>query len=563
MTDPVDLLVEGTHVDVTTGSLVERTIAIDDGVIVGFGEQPAIRRLQAAYVTPGLIDAHTHVEASMVTLPQYGAAVVPHGVTSVVHDPHEIANVLGASGVQHFTSDADETPLKPRMTVPSSVPATTLQDSGATVDADDVDDLLGLPRAVALGEVMDHHAILTDDADIHAKIATARDHGLTVDGHLPGISDDDSLRELTQHLDTDHESVTLEEARAKADAGFHLHLREGSTSKNLKALVELIDEVDTRGLSLCTDDRSVVDLFDHGGINEAVVEAISLGVDPVAAVQMATINTAEVYDLPFGRVEPGRPADLVLLSDLASWQVEHVIIDGIVDPTTNSTTPTDSAVATGTVNFAYVTPAALAIDHPSPGPVEVRVASAVGSFRTERQTATVPVEPVGQSTDTDGILGANREEDVLPIAVIERHHPSDTIGRGFVHNLGLERGAIGSTVAHDSHNCIVTGVTHGAMAKVANHLRKIGGGIAVYDPVGNEFTTLSLPIAGLLSADPIESTARSFEAVVEAATSIGLSVPGGLLELTYLALEVIPTYRVTNRGLVDVEAGAYIDVVVE
>ncbi|WP_380676091.1 adenine deaminase C-terminal domain-containing protein [Salinigranum sp. GCM10025319] len=509
-------------------------------------------------MTPGLIDAHTHVEASMVTLPQYGQAVVPHGVTSVVHDPHEVANVLGEEGVRDFSADAARTPLKARLTVPSSVPATGLQDAGGVVDADAVDNLLGMDRAVALGEVMDLRGVLDGDREVHAKIEAARDRGVTVDGHVPGVVDS-SLAELARYLDTDHESVTPEEARAKADAGFRVYLREGSTSKNLAALVGVVEEVDTRRLSLCTDDRNVVDILEAGGINVAVRRAMELGVDPVTAVRMATLNTAEAYGLPFGRIEPGAPADLVLLSDLESWSVEHVVVDGVVDPTAGESPPSESAVATGTVEFDPVSPADLALPYDGSGPVTVRVVSAVGSFRTERLTASVPVETL---PETDGVLVGDTEQDVLPMAVIERHGGSGTVGRGFVHNLGLDRGAIGTTVAHDAHNCIVAGVSHDAMARVANHLRDVDGGLAVYDPETDEFTTLALPVAGLISDAPPRETARSFEAVREAAAGVGLSVPGGVLELTYLALEVIPTVRLTNNGLVDVEAGEYRDVVV-
>ena len=563
MTDTVDLLVEGQVVDVTAGAIDDRTVAVDDGHIVGFGERPAERVIETGYVTPGLIDAHTHVEASMVTLPQYGQAVVPHGVTSVVHDPHEIANVLGPDGVRDFSADAARTPLKPRLTVPSSVPATGLQDAGAAVDADAVDDLLAMDRAVALGEVMDLRGVLDGDEDVHAKIAAARDRGVTVDGHVPGVTDS-SLDELARYLDTDHESVTLDEARAKADAGFRVYLREGSTSKNLAALVSVVEEVDSRRLSLCTDDRNVVDVLEAGGINVAVRQAMALGVDPVTAVRMATINTAEAYDLPFGRIEPGAPADLVLLSDLESWAVDHVVVDGVVDPTAGESPPSESAVATGTVEFDPVTPADLAVGHDGPGPASVRVVSAVGSFRTERLTASVPVETGTAAVlpEADGVLVGDTEQDVLPMAVIERHGGPGTIGRGFVHNLGLDRGAIGTTVAHDAHNCIVAGVSHEAMARVANHLRDVDGGLAVYDPATEECTTLALPVAGLISDVPPRETARAFEAVREAADEVGLSVPGGVLELTYLALEVIPAVRLTNNGLVDVEAGAYLDVVV-
>jgi len=560
MTDtaPVDLLVEGTLVDVNTGTLEDRAIAIDDGEIVGFGARPATNRIETGYVTPGLIDAHTHIEASMVTIPQYGEAVVPRGVTAAVHDPHEIANVLGPDGVVEFCADADRTPLKALLTVPSSVPASTLQDTGGVVDSEAVDDLLDLDSAIALGEVMDLDGVLDGDEEIHRKIASARERGLPVDGHVPGVTGPE-LHRLARVLDTDHESVDLSEGRAKADAGFHVYLREGSTSRNLTALVDLVDAVDSRRLALCTDERNAVDLFDSGAINTVVRRAMELGVDPVTAVQMATLNVAEVYDLPFGRIEPGAPADMVLLSDLESWDVDHVIVDGVVDPATDTPPATESALPTDTVTFDTVTPADLAIDHSGPGPVTVRVASVVGDFRTERLTATVPVE----SKSGESVLCGTLAEDILPAAVIERHGGPGNVGRGFVHNLGLDRGAVGTTVAHDAHNCVVAGASHESMARVANRLRETGGGLCVYDPETDDYTTLALPIAGLLADGPLRETAAAFEAVSNAAQDIGLSVPGGVMELTYLALEVIPTYRLTNNGLVDVETGSYVDVVVE
>lgn len=555
--DRVDLLVEGALVNVNTGAIEERAIAVDNGSVVGFGAVPAANRIEAGYVTPGLIDAHTHVEASMVTISQYGEAVVPRGVTSVVHDPHEIANVLGPAGVRAFCADADRTPLKARLTVPSSVPASGLQDTGGVVDSAAVDDLLDLDSAIALGEVMNLGGVREGDEELHRKIASARERGLPVDGHVPGVTGAE-LHHLARFLDTDHESVELSEGRRKVDAGFHVYLREGSTSRNLEALIDLVDAVDSRRLALCTDERNATDLFEKGGINTVVREAMRLGVDAVTAIQMATLNVAEVYDLPFGRIEPGAPADMVLLSDLESWNVEHVIVDGVVDPTADTSSVGGSGLPKDTVTFDPVAPVDLAIEHSGSGSVTVRVESMVGDFRTERMTASVPVESRSEAS----VLRGDLEADVLPAAVIERHGGPGNVGRGFVHNLGLDRGAIGTTVAHDAHNCVVAGVSHDAMAQVANRLRETGGGLCVYDPETDDCTTLALPVAGLLADGPIRETAAAFEAVSEAAREIGLSVPGGVMEITYLALEVIPTYRLTNNGLVDVEEGSYVDVVV-
>ncbi len=555
MSDEVDLLVRGTLVDVNTGTLSNTAVAVDDGEVVALEERPARREIETGYVTPGLIDAHMHVESSMVTLPRYGAAVVPRGVTSVVHDPHEIANVLGAGGVRSLIADAEHTPLKARITVPSSVPASHLQDGGATVDAADVADLLDEDIVTALGEVMNIPGLLAGDEEVHAKIRAARERGLTVDGHAPRVTGSD-LQEVARYLDNDHESVAMAEARQKVEAGMRVYLREGSASRNLADLVALVDEVDSRRLSLCTDDRDVVDLVEMGGVDYVLKKAMDLGVDPVEAVQMATLNTAESYGLPFGRVAPGVPADLVCLSDLASWDVEHVVVDGEVDPTADTGEPPASEIATDTVTFDPVEAADLAIEHAGPGPVTVRVIDAVGGLQTARMEAQVPL-------GTDGVLVADTEADVLPMAVIERHGGDGGIGCGFVHRLGLDRGAVGSTVAHDAHNCIVAGADHGAMARVANHIREMGGGVAACDPAEGTVTSLSLPVAGLMSDEPLPAVEEQFEAVETAARGIGLTHEGGLVELSFLALEVIPEYRLTNRGLVDVEAFDHVDVVAD
>ena len=554
MTAPVDTVVRGTLVNVHTGRLEDGAVAIDDGEIVALAERPADREIEAGYVAPGLIDAHMHVESSMVTLPRYGAAVVPRGVTGIVWDPHEIANVCGAAGVRAAIDDADHTPLKARFTVPSSVPASDLQDGGASLDADAVADLLDAPRVVALGEVMDVPGVVSGDETVHAKIDAARERGLPIDGHMPRVRGED-LHEAARHLDSDHECITLDEARAKADVGLRVYLREGSSSKNLVDLLDLVETVDDRWLALCTDDRRVTDLVEEGGIDFAVATAIDEGVDPVTAVQLATINVAESYDLPFGRLKPGSPADLVLLDDLDPWTPTNVMIDGVLDPTADRSEPS-STVPTDTVSFEPVAASDLAIESTDgDGPVAVRVVDAVGGLQTARLETEVP--------RSEGMLQPDTVDDVLSIAVVERHGGTGTIGRGFVHGLGLDRGAVASTVAHDAHNLVVAGASHEAMATVTNHLRDIGGGVAVYDPDTDDPTALALPVAGLVSDEPLATVAEEFAAVEDAARAVGLDHDGGLMELSFLSLEVIPELRLTNNGLVDVAAMEYVETVVD
>ena len=553
MSDQADLLVDGTLVNVQTGRLEDRAIVVDNGRIVSLEAEPADKNVEVNFVAPGLIDAHVHVESSMVTLPRYGEAVVPRGVTGIIHDPHEIANVLGAEGVRTVVKDAGKTPLKARFGVPSSVPATSFQDNGATLDAATVRDLLEIEDVVALAEVMDIMGVVAEDKEVHAKITAAREASVTVDGHLPRVSGS-VLQKAARYLETDHESISTEELLEKYRTGLRCYIREGSTTKNLEDLLPILEKVDSRHLSLCTDDRNTVDLVEEGGIDYVVKKAIDEGVDPVEAIQMATLNTAESYNLPTGRIEPGAPADLVLLDDLNNWEVDQVIVDGKLNPTQIDTTSDTTEIARDTVEFEMVNPDKLAtkINEKGKNTHPIRVIN-VGELQTEMTESEVSSE--------NGKLMADVDNDILPAAVIERHGKEAGIGTGFVQGFGLSQGAIASTIAHDAHNLVVVGTSHAAMAKVANHIKEIGGGMSVYNSEISEFTSLSLPVAGLMSDEPLESTKEDFQAVEDAAREIGLAHSGGIMELTFIALEVIPEVRLTNNGLVDVKSMEYIDVI--
>jgi len=555
-TEKVDLTISGTLVDVTNGTLRDGTVAVDNGEIVALADRPADRDIEAGYIAPGLIDAHMHVESSMVTAARYGNAVLPRGVTSVVADPHEIANVCGLAGVRGMIADADHTPLKMRFTAPSSVPASHLQDGGATLTVDDVAGLLDEEAVIALGEVMNIPGVLAGDDEVHGKIGAARRRGMPVDGHAPRVTGD-ALQTVARYLDNDHESVTEAEAFEKLQAGMRVYIREGSCSKNLDDLIALLDrkDVDSRQVSLCSDDRDVTELVELGSVDFAVKRAIEHGVDPVEAVQLATINTAESYDLPFGRVEPGAPADLVLLDDLSNWEVAHVVVDGVFDPKTPE--PPATAVETDTVSVGTINPLALAHEHSGAGPVTVQVIDAVGRLQTARMEHELAVEPHNGTE----IVVPDPAEDILALSVIERHEGTGSIGNSFVHGLGLDRGAVGTTVAHDAHNCLVTGASIDAMARTGTHLEEIGGGVAAYDPETATMASLALPVGGLMSDEPLSVVNEGFETVQAQARKMGLDHEGGLHTLTFLALEVIPALRLTNNGLVDVDAFQYTDVV--
>jgi len=569
----VDLLVRGRLVNVLTGTIEERAVAVDDGAVVGFGERPARETHEAAYVAPGLINGHMHVESTMLSLPRFAEVAVPRGVTGVVTDPHEIANVLGVAGVRELAAHAAHTPLRARFTVPSSVPASDLQDAGARLGPDAVADLLDADRVVGLAEVMDVEGVVGGDPAVHAKIDAARERGLVVDGHMPRVTGR-RLDEAARHLDTDHESRAFEEAREKAAAGVRIHLREGSSSSDLAALAPLVDAVDGRRLMLCTDNLYVDDLRDRGGIDGVVRRAIDLGVDPVEAVQMATINVAETYGLPFGRIKPGAPADLVLLSELETWDVDRVVVDGVVDPVAGAPAPPTYELDHNSVHLDPVDPADLARSVPAESGSGRRNGGGdrdgSGDGNGERETRTVrvidhtgavTVEDRGEVPVVDGRLGPNPDSDLLSAAVIERHGGDGGVGVGFVHGFGLDRGALASTVAHDAHNLVVVGADYAAMARAANELRAVGGGLTVVDPDAGT-TTLPLPVGGLVSQEPAGAVARQYAAVEAAARAIGTALPKGIMALDNLSLEVVPEIRLTNRGLVDVERMEHVDLLV-
>lgn len=553
MSGRVDLQIRGTLVNVISGNLEERTISIDDGEIIGFSDRPAARTVEAEYITPGLINAHMHIEAAMVTVPQYARAVLPHGVTCIVADPHEIGNVLGEDGIRGLLEHAGDTPLKLRATVPSSVPASPYQDGGASLGPDAVERLLDLEAIVGLAEVMNVDAVVSGETEIHEKIRAARKRGLSIDGHLPRVSGD-RLDQAARYLDTDHESIGYEEAKEKVEAGLRVQVREGSSSKNLDSLESLVEDVDSRRLSLCTDNFYPDDLVEHGGIGRSISRLIRNGHSPVEVVQMGTINTAETYGLDAGKVVPGAPADLVLLNDLESWDVDHVVVDGVVDPEPDAVSELPGSITRDTVDIPPVSPADLA--HAAPGGrgehVRVRVIDHRGG-QGGKMTAPVPVR--------DGRLQPDVDADLLPIAVIARHG-NEGIGTGFVHGIGLERGAIAGTIAHDAHNLVVVGATHDAMARVARHVGDTRGGVALYDPDNDEIQDLPLPIAGLMTDWSVERVADRIERLEATASRLGLDHRDGISALDNISLEVIPELRLTNHGLFDAEAMEYTSVVV-
>jgi adenine deaminase len=546
--EPADLLLRDARlVNVLSGEIYRTGIAIAGAHVAGLGEDYTARRvidLAGRYVCPGLIDAHVHVESAMVPPSEFARAVVPRGVTSVVTDPHEIANVLGLAGIRFMLDDAAGAPLDVWVNAPSCVPATDLETSGARLDAVDLMTLLGEPRLLGLAEVMNFPGVIAGDEEVLAKLRAFR--GRVVDGHCPGLSGPRLGAYAAAGVRSDHECTTAAAAREKLRAGLAVFLREASNAHNLAALLPLVSPANERRLCLCTDDRQPVDLLAEGSVDHLLRLAIAAGVDPVIAIRMATLNPAEHYRLDDrGAVAPGRLADLMVFADLAAPRAELVLRRGEV-------VAQDGALL-----------ASRPTARPRGGAKTVRVDlfqldfSIPAAARRMRVIGVVPDQLLTESlvleaTVRDGQAVADPQRDLLKIAVIERHRGSGNRGLGFVRGFGLTRGAMASTVAHDHHNLVVVGADDFSMRTAALAVAEAGGGQAV--AVGSGvLALLPLPIAGLMSDLPIEEVRdRSLE-LLDAARQLGARLRDPFMAMSFLGLEVIPALKLTDQGLVDVE----------
>lgn len=548
---PVDLLLANARlVNVLSGEIHETSVAVDDGVVVGFGDYEArhVDDLRGAYLCPGLIDAHVHLESSMVTVPEFARAVVPHGTTAVVADPHEIANVLGLDGVRYILDSSEGLPLAVFVMLPSCVPATHMETAGARLNAGDLRMILGHPRVIGLAEMMNFPGVINRIPDVLAKLTVAGER--PVDGHSPGLTGRDLAAYAAAGIGSDHESTTASEAREKLRMGLHLMIREGSTAKNLDALIPLVTPLNARQCSLCTDDTHPGDLLSLGHMDHLVRRAIEHGIDPVTAVQMATINTARYFGLRRrGAVAPGYVADMAVVRDLRTFTVTRTYHRGIMVAengaycTPNSAGSPLSLRSTMNVDWSATD---LAIPAPE-GPrheAAVRVIDVVVDQIVTRQTTErMPVRA--------GMVWADPSRDILKIAVIERHLASGNVGRGFVRGFGLTRGALASSVAHDSHNIVVVGAEDDEMRAAASAVARMRGGQAVV-ACGEVLASVPLPIAGLMSHLPVEEVSRRVAAMTTAAHDLGSTLTDPLMTLSFLALPVIPELKLTDRGLVDV-----------
>jgi adenine deaminase len=534
-------------VDVFSGEIIPGDIAVAGGYISGFGSYPAkkIINLEGRFVAPGFIDAHVHIESSMACVTEFCRAVLPRGTTSVVADPHEIANVLGKDGIDYMLKSRENQPVDIYFTLPSCVPATEMETAGAKLLAGDLIYFMKDERFVALAEMMNFPGVIFRDPEVLAKIENSTAHEKPIDGHAPGLSGKELYAYIAAGISSDHECTTIAEAKEKLSSGMHIMIREGTAARNLHDLLPLVNEKNFNRIMWCTDDRHPHDLIEKGHIDSMVREAIKYGLDPVTAIRMATINPALYFSLAHkGAVAPGKHADLLIFSDISDPVIEQVYSRGIL------------AAENGVMNHK--------IGKPKPVPVTSSVNAGVNDIDLDIPAASgrlMAIELIPDQIITRKYLTAAKvsngmavpdiSNDILKIAVIERHKGSGNIGKGFVKGFNLKKGAIASSVAHDSHNIIVAGTNDEDMKAAAYAVMEMGGGLAAACD-GNIQSALSLPIAGLMSYETVEAVDRQLEKLISAARYLGSTLSDPYMALSFLALPVIPELKITDKGLVDV-----------
>jgi adenine deaminase len=549
-----DLLIKnGRVVDVFSGQIEKKDVAIFGGGIIGFGDYRAkeIIDVKGDFLCPGLIDGHVHIESSMVTLPEFARAVLPNGTTSVVIDPHEIANVLGREGIRFMAGSAKGVPLNVFIMVPSCVPATHMETSGATLKATDLKPLFKEPWAIGLAEMMNFPGVIFRDPEVLKKIEMAK--GKRIDGHAPMLSGKGLYAYLTAGIRSDHECTTPKEAKEKLKNGMWIMIREGTTARNLRSLIPLVHPKNSRRFFFVTDDRHPKELLEEGHIDSMVRQAVRWGLDPIIAIQMATLNAAEYFRLDdLGAIAPGYRADIVTFDHLGRFQIKKVFKDGkLVAENSKMLFPPiqkrKSPKLKGSVRVKSLKKDAFLLRSDQP------LAKIIQLIPDQIVTKKVMKKILLK----EGVAHPNIEEDILKIVVVERHKATGNIGIGFVQGFGLKKGAIGSSVAHDSHNIVLVGTNDMDILKAVEVIQAMKGGlVAISD--GRVLASLPLPIAGLMSEASVAQVNHQLEALHRAAKNLGCKIPDPFMTLSFLSLPVIPELKITDKGLVDVNQFTFV-----
>ncbi len=535
-------------INVVSGEIYPTDIVIHDSYVVALGPSYEAEHeidLDGRYACPGFIDAHVHIESSLVTPSEFARAVVPHGVTSAVIDPHEIANVLGLEGIRFMLERAKNVPMNIFVMASSCVPATHMETSGARLEAIDLESLVTNRWVLGLAEVMNYPGVIQADEAILAKIKMFKHQIL--DGHCPQLGGKGLNAYVTAGIQSEHECTTVKEAREKLRLGMTIFIREGTATRNLLPLLPLVTPENHAAICFCTDDRVPASLIDDGSIDYMVRVAIAEGIDPVTAIRMGTLNTARHFGLrQHGVIAPAHRADIVVFSDLHDLHAEMVFRGGkqvaengsmIVDPPALRSIDIRSTVNVRTQDLDYTVPAQGR---------QIHVIEHIPDQIVTRRR-------VEDARIVDGQVHADVERDILKIVVVERHRATGNMGKGFIHGFGLKRGAIAGTVAHDHHNLIAIGADDTSLHAAIDAVVAMGGGLAVADGM-SVVATLALPVAGVMSQDSMPEVRRDYDTLTTAAQTLGCTLADPFMAMSFMGLEVIPSLKLTDIGLIDVAA---------
>ncbi len=546
------------YVNVFNGKIESGDIAISGDRVVGTGKYDGEREIDVAgmYVLPGYIDGHVHIESSQLSPEEFASLIVPRGTTTIIADPHEITNVCGMAGVEYIANASKNIPLDVKIQLPSCVPATPFETSGAILSGDDIAAHIGDACVFGLGEFMNFPGVVNADADVIKKLEAAHSVGKIIDGHAPALSGNALNAYLCGGISTDHECVNCDEINEKLAKGVYVHLRHGSSTRNLVSNSKAVNASNMRRFIMCTDDRHAADLKEKGHIDDALRKVVAGGLDPVWAVTIATLNVAECYSLKWrGAIAPYYFADLVVVDNLKDFNAKYVFKDGKL-------VAKDGKPLFDT-SVRYLSPEVLNTVHVDPLKADDFILTLKGK---KAKVMTILPDNVVTGCEICEVESKNGDvvlegTDILKMAVVERHKHTGNIGKGLLKGYGLKGGALGITISHDSHNIILLGDDNESMAKAANRLAEIGGGMVAVNAKTGEIHSLTLDIAGLMSSRDAESLQRDSKELIEIAYSMGVDRRHeAFMSLAFLSLAVIPELKLLDTGLFDVTKFAFTDI---